>query len=106
VPLLDSNHNLVTITNQAGVSTFRLLQDNGNWNANFFMLVPVQAPSGRPNLAISRSASNVTISWTPAGGTLYSSPSVGSGANWQPVTGASNPMTIPIGSGSVFYRVQ
>jgi hypothetical protein len=106
VPLVDANKNLVTITNVSGVQTFRLTQDNGNWNANFFMLVPAQSPPGPAKLAISRTGSNITISWSPAGGTLYNSTTIGAGANWQPVPGSANPMTIPIGSGSMFYQVK
>jgi hypothetical protein len=40
-------------------------------------------------------SNSLTISWTPAGGSLYSSPVLGSGAAWTLVT-ANNPATIPI----------
>jgi len=56
-------------------------------------------------LTISRSGSNITISWPS--GTLYQSDTVGVGAVWTPVAGASAPSyTFTPGSGSRYYRVQ
>jgi hypothetical protein len=40
VPMVNAGGKLVTITNSGAVSTFRMNEDNGGWNANFFMLVP------------------------------------------------------------------
>lgn len=69
-----------------------------NYNSSF---VQVQATQ----LTIGVSGHNVTISWTPAGGHLMSSPALsGPGVNWQTV-GTSNPATVPIGSGTQFFRV-
>lgn len=106
VPMVDTNNNLVTITNTGTVQTLRLYQDNGGWNANFFMFVPAQQVAAPVELTISRSGSNLTISWTPSGGTLYSSSTLDSSAIWEPVVGAANPMIIPIGSATLFYRVK
>ncbi len=77
--------------------------DYDNYNSSYVPTVPI---GGAVKMAITRSGSNLTISWTPGGGTLQSSPALGSSANWQPVAGATNPMTIPISSGVVFYRVK
>jgi hypothetical protein len=56
-------------------------------------------------LSISLSGANVTISWAPAGGRLFSSPAIaGPGVNWQPL-GASNPATVPIGAAPQFFQV-
>jgi len=96
-PLVDSNGDMVTITNSGKVSTFRFNQNAGGFNANFFMLVPAVPPAPGPT---------VTISWTPAGGTLLSSPTLGSSAVWTPLANAANPMTIPIGKSSLYFRVQ
>jgi hypothetical protein len=51
-------------------------------------------------------SSSLTISWTPAGGSLYSSPVLGSGAVWTLVT-ANNPATIPITKSepTMFFKV-
>lgn len=55
-------------------------------------------------LTISRSGSNITISWPS--GNLYQSDTVGAGAVWTPVPGASAPSyTFTPGSGK-YYRVQ
>jgi hypothetical protein len=56
-------------------------------------------------LTISRSGSNITISWPS--GTLYQSDKVGPGAVWTPVAGASAPSYTftPSGAGK-YYRVQ
>jgi Concanavalin A-like lectin/glucanases superfamily/Immunoglobulin I-set domain/Immunoglobulin domain len=56
-------------------------------------------------LTISKSGSNITISWPS--GTLYQSDSIGTGAVWTAVPGASAPSyTFTPGSGNKFYRVQ
>jgi Concanavalin A-like lectin/glucanases superfamily/Immunoglobulin I-set domain len=56
-------------------------------------------------LTISKSGSNITISWPS--GTLYQSDSIGAGAVWTPVAGATAPSyTFTPGSGNKFYRVQ
>ena len=96
-PLVDTNGNMVTITNSGAVSTLRLNQVAGGYNLNFLMLVPAVPPAPGPT---------VTISWTPAGGTLLSSPTLGSSAVWTPLANAANPMTIPIGKSSLYFRVQ
>jgi hypothetical protein len=56
-------------------------------------------------LNITRSGANVSVSWTPTGGHLESSPAVsGAGVNWQNA-GTANPAIIPIGAGPLFFRV-
>jgi hypothetical protein len=63
--------------------------------------------AGSPQLAISRSGNNVTISWPQdvTGFTLESAATVPSAA-WQAVTGvANNSVTVPIGAGNTFYRL-
>jgi hypothetical protein len=51
-------------------------------------------------------SNSLTISWTPAGGSLYASPVIGSGAAWTLVT-ASNPAIVPITKTniSMFFKV-
>jgi hypothetical protein len=62
------------------------------------------APAG-VTLTISKSGSNITISWPS--GTLYQSDSIAAGAVWTPVAGASAPSyTFTPGTANKFYRVQ
>ena len=48
---------------------------------------------------------NLLVSWTPANGTLQTTPALsGPGLNWTNVT-TNNPATIPISGGNAFFRV-
>ena len=62
----------------------------------------VNAPIGT---TISRSGNNLTIQWSPAGGTLEFKNSVDPAAPWTTV-GTANPATVTIGTGGGFYRVK
>ena len=87
----------------SGVQTLRLtaLTANNNLQFNFLFFVP---STGAPKLAVQTSATNIVVSWNPAGGALEVSSDL---AAWSPVAGASNPATIPIGTtGNKFYRVK
>ncbi len=57
-----------------------------------------------PKLTATKSGNNVTISWSPAGGTLQSTDSLSGTPTWTNV-GTTNPATVTIGSGMKFYRV-
>jgi len=71
-----------------------------NYNSAF---VPKQ--SSQATLKASLSGGNVVISWTPSGGTLQSSSTLGAGATWTPV-GTANPATVPLsGASAKFFRV-
>ena len=64
----------------------------------------------RPTLAIEVSGANVIVSWTPSalGWTLQASPGlVAPDANWVNVPGSSavNTVTLPLGSGTRFFRM-
>lgn len=58
-------------------------------------------------ITATRSGNNLTIAWTPAGGTLQQASALtGKGSDWSDV-GTTNPTTVPIGqSGNKFYRVK
>jgi hypothetical protein len=71
------------------------------WNFNDASTPPVEGTT----LTIARSGANITIQWTPTAGTLESSPTLGAGAVWTPV-GTTNPTTVPVGDGDLFYRVR
>ena len=74
--------------------------------------VAVAAP---PSLTVSSGAGAFSIGWTAAatGFTLQSSPTLGAGVTWTPVTGVANPITaagsINVNTGSpgqLFYRLK
>jgi hypothetical protein len=50
------------------------------------------------------SGGSIVISWTPRGGTLQSSPSLGAGETWSTV-GTANPATVTISGNAEFFRV-
>jgi len=57
-----------------------------------------------------RGVGTITFTWTPTGvGTLYSSPALtGPSEDWEPVTngtGTAGAITVPLGSGPLFFRV-
>jgi hypothetical protein len=56
-------------------------------------------------LTSARSGNNLTISWTPPGGTLESATSLGGTPTWGAV-GTNNPASVTIGAGNTFYRVR
>ena len=58
-----------------------------------------------PKLTVSVSGGNVIVAWDTGTGRLQSSPALtGAGVNWQDVS-TTSPATVPIGSGSKFFRV-
>jgi hypothetical protein len=63
-----------------------------------FVFVP------KSTLTSSRSGTNIVISWTPAGGHLEGSSTIGAGEAWQNL-GTANPATIPMGSSNQYFRV-
>lgn len=78
------------------------LYNNGTGKA-LGTLIP--APAKQASLSVTRSATSLTISWTPAGGTLESTPALGLSAVWSSV-GTTNPATVTIGKGNLYYRVR
>jgi hypothetical protein len=63
-------------------------------------------PALNYRLTASLSGNTLTVSWTPAGGTLQSTPAfAGAGTTWTDV-GTANPATITVGTGNTFYRVK
>src|SRR5208282_906125 len=106
-PLVNTNGNLITITNSGAVSTLRMNEDNGGYNLNFFMLVPLSSPS--PKLSVSPPLNGkIIITWTPVVGQLYQSPALaGPNVDWQPVAGATTGSnSIPTTGNGQFFRVQ
>ncbi len=64
-------------------------------------------PPGGDDIAVtvSRSGGNLTIQWSPTGGTLETTSALGPTAVWTPV-GAANPATVTLGTGNAYYRVR
>ncbi len=106
VPVLDSGGNLATVTTTGNAMTFKVVQAGGSANLNYFMLVPVGTAATGPVLTIAhgQDAQHLIISWTPAGNTLYSSPTLGAGSTWTAV-GTANPATVTISGTAQYYYV-
>ena len=71
VPLKDSGGNLVAITNSGAAKTFRATTDSGNYNANFYLLVPVYTPPSRVSLAAAFGGGNLNLSFPTLAGYSY-----------------------------------
>ncbi|MCZ7638382.1 MAG: LamG domain-containing protein [Verrucomicrobia bacterium] len=56
-------------------------------------------------ISLTRSGGNVVIAWTPAGGTLEFTPTLGPTASWT-VVGTANPATIAVAAAGGYYRVR
>jgi hypothetical protein len=100
--LLVGDNVLAAEVHQAGGSSSDMV-----FGAEVIISVPVSnlGPQ-RPRLTATRNASGqVIISWSPAGGVLESSTSLGGGA-WLPVPNATNPQTVTPGASPQFYRVK
>jgi len=76
---------------------------NGGTGTPLSTVVP--APIVATIATITRSGTTVIIQWTPAGGTLESTPSLTGTPTWTAV-GTANPATITIGTGTAYYRVR
>jgi hypothetical protein len=91
----NNNSTAATVLNYYYTASF------ANYNSSFV----ATTNNAQATLKASLSSGNVSISWTPAGGTLQSSSTLGAGATWTPV-GTANPTTVPLsGVGAKFYRV-
>lgn len=62
------------------------------------------APQNPATLSAELIGGNVVVSWTPAGGHLESSPTLGANANWTQV-GTTSPVTLPATGATMFFRV-
>jgi hypothetical protein len=101
VPLTDAQGNPLSV-NLGGIETLRATLTQGGFNANFYMWVPAQAV--RPTLNVTKSGTNLVISWTGSGFTLESTDRLG--ASWSPVTNQSNPFPVTPSEAMRFYRLR
>lgn len=60
----------------------------------------------RPTLSVTREGAQLRIAWSPAGGTLESTTTIGNPASWTPVANASNPYTPSTTEPFRFFRVR
>lgn len=72
---------------------------------NSSSVFPSTGGGSGPTVSVSRNGNQLTIGWSPAGGTLQSTPALGSTTTWTDV-GASNPATVTIGNNNQFFRVK
>jgi hypothetical protein len=77
---------------------------NDGQGATIASLLQTTAPFP-PTGTITRSGNDVIIQWEPAGGMLQSTSSLTGTPVWTDV-GTNNPATLPIGTSSMFFRVE
>jgi hypothetical protein len=116
VPLKDSGGNLVEITNSGTVETMRVTTDNGNYNANFYILIPVYTPPAEMALTVSNGSGNgnlgIFFSTQPGYGYQLEYTTNLTDAVWIPLgnttagDGTIQSVNEVIGNGSRFYRMR
>ncbi|HLX68525.1 MAG TPA: glycosyl hydrolase family 28-related protein, partial [Verrucomicrobiae bacterium] len=113
VPLKNSSGNLVAVTNSGAIKTFRVTTDNGNYNANFYLLVPVYTPPPSVPLSVSNTGNGLDLLFSTLPGYSYQVEYATNltGAPWlplgNPISGNGSPQTVSDAPGSSrFYRVQ
>ena len=100
IPLTDEATGAIVEVQLSGTETLRWTNDSG-LDMDYLLLYCLTC-AGQPTIAISRTAGTVTINFT---GTLQSSATLGTTANWQPVAGATPPnYTVPTGDQMRFFR--
>jgi len=113
VPLKDSGGNLVVITNSGTAQTLRVMTDNGNYNANFYQLVPTTSGVAILGLTAVFNDGNTTLSFRTLAGYNYQVEykSQLTDATWTPLdspvagNGSVQEFNDTDGQGSRFYRV-
>lgn len=90
------NGGSTTATTEAG---FQLFDAAVNWALGRQVVV-------RPTLTVAREGGQLRIAWSPAGGTLESTTTLGDPASWSPVANASNPYTPAATEPFRFFRVR
>jgi hypothetical protein len=101
VPMKDAGGNVASVA-LGGAQTLRYTATSGD--TDYFLLVP--APPSGPMLTATRSGANLTISWSPTGGSLESTPVLQGATTVWTTVGTANPATVSIGTGTLFYRVK
>jgi len=83
----------------AGNLLYVATEDYANYNSSYIATPPTLT-------IVNNKDGNVAVSWSPAEGTLLSSPALtGPNVDWQPV-GTANPAIVPITGSAQYFRVQ
>jgi autotransporter-associated beta strand protein len=114
VPLKDSGGNLVQLATDGLGKTLRVTTDNGNYNANFYILIPAYTPPASMSLTTDVSGGNMNILFSTQAGYGYQVEYKTNltDAVWIPLAGTiSGDGTIHsvndnLGGSSRFYRVR
>ncbi|HVU08350.1 MAG TPA: glycosyl hydrolase family 28-related protein [Verrucomicrobiae bacterium] len=114
VPLMNTHGNFVQVTNNGAIQTFRVTTDNGNYNANFYQLVPVLADANAVVLDVEINGQNLILSFPTQTGFGYQVEYKNdlSDTNWiplgNPVVGNDSVQSISdaIGASNCFYRIE
>ncbi len=114
VPLKDSGGNLVQLASDGLGKTLRVTTDNGNYNANFYALIPVYMPPDSMALTVSVSNGSLGVSFPtqPGYGYQLESKTNLTDAIWIPLgntisgDGTIQSLNDEVGQGSRFYRVR
>lgn len=103
IPMKDTAGNLAAVE-LGGVETIRYTADFGNGDIDYLLFVPTTATPGGPELIVSRTGNQVTITWS-GGGTLQSTPALGAGAQWTDA-GTGGSVTVTASDAKRFFRVR
>lgn len=113
VPLRDAGGNLVAITNNGALKTFRVTTDNGYYNANFYLLVPTYTPPPAISLSANNAGAGFSLSFPTLPGYSYQVEYKTNltDAVWLPlgdsISGNGSAQTVTnSGGASRFYRLQ
>jgi len=91
---------------ELSASEVNAIYQSGKTNAPLDSIIQTPPVTVSPaTLTTSVAAGKLTLSWSPAGGHLLSSPTLGSAANWTSLS-ATNPTVIPITGREQYFRVQ
>jgi autotransporter-associated beta strand protein len=113
VPLADAGGNPLSLTNSGATVTWRITTDNGDYNANFYLLAPVYTPPVQVALAAATAARGVSLSFATQAGYFYQveyKTNLSDGP-WLPLgkalagTGSTQSLA-PAGAGTGFYRLR
>jgi hypothetical protein len=99
IPLKDEATGAIVEVQLSGTETLRWTNDSG-LDMDYLLLYCLNCV-GAPTISLSRAGGTTTITYT---GTLRSSTTLGAGAVWSDVAGATSPYTVPTSDAARFFR--
>jgi hypothetical protein len=99
IPLKDEATGAIVEVQLSGTETLRWTNDSG-LDMDYLLLYCLNCV-GAPTISLSRAGGTTTITYT---GTLRSSTTLGAGAVWSDVAGATSPYTVPTTDAMRFFR--